>query len=147
MLEIEHKFLIKSDNWKKTAGEGVLYRQGYIKTQSLTAVRVRIVGDKGFLTLKGRASGEKGISRSEFEYEIPFIEANEMMRTILISLLLSISMLSLSDAFAGGGVLEPIHEHNEMVGVNIPRSSLSKETKNQIKLDEETVCWYYFIAH
>jgi len=85
MLEIEHKFLIKNDGWKKSAGEGVLYRQGYIKTQSMTAVRVRIADEKGFLTLKGRVSGEKGISRSEFEYEIPLAEANEMMENLVDS--------------------------------------------------------------
>ena len=42
---------------------------------------------------------------------------------------------------------QPVKKHNEMVGVNIPRSSLSKETKNQIKLDEETVCWYYSVSY
>lgn len=83
MLEIEHKFLIKNDGWKASSSEGVLYRQGYIKTESGTAVRVRIAGEKGFLTLKGQGRGEQGISRSEFEYEIPLADAEAMMDELL----------------------------------------------------------------
>jgi CYTH domain-containing protein len=56
--------------------EGVLYRQGYIYTQNGNTVRVRIAGDKGYLTLKGKT---KGSVRSEFEYEIPLEEAGEML--------------------------------------------------------------------
>ncbi len=82
MLEIEHKFLIKNDDWKSSASEGVLYRQGYIKTVSKTAVRVRIAGDKGFLTLKGKGVGKLGISRSEFEYEIPLVDAEVLLEEI-----------------------------------------------------------------
>ena len=88
MLEIEHKFLIKNDSWKKSASEGILYRQGYIKTQSKTAVRVRIAGEKSFLTIKGAGQGKLGISRSEFEYEIPIGEAEAIMENLVDSTLI-----------------------------------------------------------
>ncbi|MGJ8657060.1 MAG: CYTH domain-containing protein [Akkermansiaceae bacterium] len=79
MIEIEHKFLIKNDGWKEFASAGVRYRQGYIDTVNGTTVRVRIAGDKGYLTLKGQFGGESGISRNEFEYEIPLVEAEAMI--------------------------------------------------------------------
>ncbi len=85
MTEIEHKFLLKNDDWKATASEGVRYQQGYISTQNETAVRVRIAGDKGYLTLKGPRSGEEGISCTEFEYEVPLNEAESMIEEFVDS--------------------------------------------------------------
>ena len=55
MLEIERKFLVKDDAWRGLA-ESVRIRQGCVPTKDGTTVRVRIVGDKAFLTLKNRAS-------------------------------------------------------------------------------------------
>ena len=88
MLEIEHKFLIKNDAWRASASVGVLYRQGYIKTESGVAVRVRIAGDKSFLTLKGKSTDEKGISRLEYEYEIPLADAEMMTKNLVDSTLI-----------------------------------------------------------
>lgn len=79
MIEIEHKFLIKNDGWRISASEGTRFQQGYISTVSGTAVRVRIAGDKGFLTLKGASRGAAGISRTELEYEVPLAEAQAMI--------------------------------------------------------------------
>ena len=74
-LEIERKFLVNDSLWR-WPDNGVLYRQGYIYTQNGNTVRVRIAGNQGYLTLKGKT---KGNVRSEFEYEIPFNEATEML--------------------------------------------------------------------
>jgi len=79
MIEIEHKFLLKNEDWKKIAGEKKLYQQAYISTHSGTTIRVRIVGEIAYLTLKGQLSGERGISRSEFEYQIPLADAQVML--------------------------------------------------------------------
>ncbi|MEM7772653.1 MAG: CYTH domain-containing protein [Cyanobacteria bacterium P01_E01_bin.6] len=76
--EIERKFLVVSDSWRSHA-TGRVYRQGYIRTQGLTTVRVRIAGDQGFLTIKGAT---QGISRLEFEYSIPRQDAEEMLNTL-----------------------------------------------------------------
>ncbi len=77
-IEIERKFLVKGDEWRSLA-TGTLYRQGYIHTASKTTVRVRVVGDKGYLTIKGKT---QGTSRAEFEYPIPVEDAQEMLDTL-----------------------------------------------------------------
>ena len=73
--EIERKFLIKNDSWRgQDAGKH--YRQGYLSTVKERTVRVRTAGDKAFFTVKGITVGA---SRSEYEYEIPVTDANEML--------------------------------------------------------------------
>ncbi|MEQ8999572.1 MAG: CYTH domain-containing protein [Coleofasciculus sp. B1-GNL1-01] len=77
-IEIERKFLVKGDQWR-TLSQGMLYRQGYIATQNLTTVRVRLVGDQGYLTIKGKTDN---FSRVEYEYPIPGSDAQEMLETL-----------------------------------------------------------------
>ena len=72
--EIERKFLVKGDSWKN--GEGTQYRQGYLNQNKERTVRVRIAGDRGFLTIKGLTVGAV---RREYEYEIPCREAEEIL--------------------------------------------------------------------
>jgi adenylate cyclase len=76
--EIERKFLLAGDGWRGLA-EGIDYRQGYLCTGKERTVRVRIAGDHGFLTIKGAT---RGATRSEYEYEIPLIDAREMLDTL-----------------------------------------------------------------
>lgn len=78
--EIERKFLVTDLSWRDQA-EGKLYRQGYIPTQNRSTVRVRVVGDRGYLTLKGVSTG---ITRLEFEYEIPLADAEHMLATLCV---------------------------------------------------------------
>jgi len=59
--------------------KGEIYRQGYLSRTKERVVRVRTVGERGFLTIKGLATGA---SRIEYEYEIPFIEAISMLETL-----------------------------------------------------------------
>ena len=73
--EIERKFLVRSDAWRWGA-EGLYCRQGYLASDISCTVRVRVLGDKGFLTVKGRM---EGISRAEYEYGIPVQDAHEML--------------------------------------------------------------------
>ena len=74
-LEIERKFLVTATAYKALA-PGVLTRQGYLSSTGDRTVRVRIAGDRGFLTVKGRS---QGLSRSEFEYAIPVEDAAAML--------------------------------------------------------------------
>lgn len=74
-IEIERKFLVQNDDWR-SLGVGIAYRQGYISIDKNNTVRVRVVGDQGFLTLKGITTG---YSRQEFEYAIPVADALEML--------------------------------------------------------------------
>ncbi len=76
--EIERKFLVTSDDWRAGA-KGVSYMQGYIATKGDATVRVRVAGDKGFITVKGPS---EGIVRDEFEYEIPKKDAEKMLETL-----------------------------------------------------------------
>ncbi len=74
-VEIERKFLLAGEGWRKL-GEPVLLRQGYLSSNPDRTVRVRTEGGKGTMTIKGRSVGA---TRSEWEYEIPLDEANEML--------------------------------------------------------------------
>ena len=74
-LEIERKYLIDLEKIG-TLENGIRIKQGYLSTDKNAVVRVRVKNDKAYLTIKG---ANNGISRLEFEYEIPFDEANEML--------------------------------------------------------------------
>ncbi|AFY77808.1 hypothetical protein Ple7327_2517 [Pleurocapsa sp. PCC 7327] len=76
--EIERKFLVKGDSWR-SLGTGKVYRQGYISTVNGITVRVRIAGENGYLTIKGKT---KGMAREEFEYSIPVEDAKMMLDTM-----------------------------------------------------------------
>ena len=72
-IEIERKFLVSGD-FLPEAVSSTRIVQGYICSQPGRTVRIRIRGEEGFLTIKG-ASDEKGLSRYEFEQEIPLTDA------------------------------------------------------------------------
>ena len=75
--EIERKFLV-SGEFRQDSPESYRIMQGYICSDPDRTVRVRVRGDKGFLPIKGRGS-EDGLSRYEWEKEIPVTEAVELM--------------------------------------------------------------------
>ena len=77
-LEIERKFLVKSDRFKQKALSKTRIVQGFLNTDHDRTVRVRIRGDKGFLTVKG-ASNESGTTRFEWETEITAAEAANLI--------------------------------------------------------------------
>jgi adenylate cyclase len=79
--EIERKFLVHRDLWRPDPALGVRYRQGYLSTDPARVVRVRTVGDSGFLTVKGPT---KGIERYEFEHPIPRADADAMLDMLCI---------------------------------------------------------------
>ena len=77
--EIERKFLVKDDSYRKMADSSSRIRQGYICSMRGRTVRVRIRDAKGYLTIKG-PSNASGTSRYEWEHELPLDEAEELMR-------------------------------------------------------------------
>ena len=77
-IEIERKFLVKDESFKRMATESHRLTQGYICKESGRTVRVRLWDDKGYLTIKGGGSAS-GMSRYEWEKEIPADEARELM--------------------------------------------------------------------
>ena len=80
-VEIERKFLVRGEPWRAGGwGSGSAYRQGYLaRTQAGVTVRVRLANGRGTLTVKGPT---RGISRAEFEYEIPVNEAEALLNTL-----------------------------------------------------------------
>jgi adenylate cyclase len=78
--EIEHKYLVQSEAWRKQARYGGHYRQGYLSTDLERSVRVRVSGDKAVLTIKSSGGGDRnGLQRAEFEYPIPVADANQIL--------------------------------------------------------------------
>jgi adenylate cyclase len=82
MQEIERKFLIKEELWKPVEA-GTKMQQGYLSVDSERVVRVRVAGEKAFLTVKGKVTG---IVRTELEYEIPKNEAEVLLNMCLNSI-------------------------------------------------------------
>ena len=79
MIEIERKFLVISDNFKKSARDSYYMVQGFLNTHPDRTVRVRLVGNKGTLTVKGRST-EDGTSRFEWERSIDAEEAKALLK-------------------------------------------------------------------
>ncbi len=75
-LEIERKFLVAGD-YKSSATSCERIAQGYLASGAGCTVRVRVRGDRGYLTIKGPSAD--GVSRSEWEYEVPAREVLEML--------------------------------------------------------------------
>ena len=78
--EIERKFLVVDDSWRKNA-EGTVFRQGFLSTDKERVVRIRVAGSIGFITIKGIA---QGVTRTEYEYEIPLHDAETMLNELCI---------------------------------------------------------------
>ena len=125
--EIERKFLVKGDSWRGL-GSGKRYRQGYLSTVKERTVRVRTAGEQGFITVKGISVGA---SRSEYEYEIPTADANEMLdrlceRPLVEKTRYRIPFCGLTwevDEFAGdnrGLVTAEVELHSETQEVSLP---------------------------
>lgn len=77
-LEIERKFLVNGDEWKKlTLVRKTPIEQGYIITNGVTSVRIRLTDSQAFMTIKG---SQKGLTRKEFEYELPFDDGQELIK-------------------------------------------------------------------
>ena len=79
--EIERKFLVKSDAYKAEAFKETRITQGYLSSVPERTVRIRVKGDKGFITIKG-IGNDSGASRYEWEKEI---DANDVMELMKIA--------------------------------------------------------------
>ena len=107
--EIERKYLVDHIKWQQIdKPTGQLYRQGYLLTDPNKTIRVRQTTDKGFLTIKGLSIGA---TRPEYEYEIPFEEAKELLDNFSISELSKIRYKIIFD--------NKVWEVDEFLGDNI----------------------------
>lgn len=80
-LEIERKFLLRSEAWRDEADEGLYFHQGYLSTTPERVVRVRQMGERAVVTIKGKGDG---IARPEFEYDIPLDDAQAILRDLCL---------------------------------------------------------------
>jgi len=84
-IEIERKFLINETLWKRVKPQKVLYiKQAYLSSDGNTTLRVRIANDKSYITIKGKTTN---LTRPEFEYEIPLVDAEELMQLSISSII------------------------------------------------------------
>ena len=75
-VEIERKFLVVGDDWRSAVSSSTRIVQGYLASTPEVTVRVRVRAERAYLTIKGRSSG---ISRSEYEFDIPVADAEAML--------------------------------------------------------------------
>ncbi len=79
MLEIERKFLVKNEDFKKEAYQSFHIKQGYLNSHPERTTRIRIKENKAFMTVKGKSS-ESGLSRFEWEKEIDLKDAEALLQ-------------------------------------------------------------------
>ena len=78
-IEIERKFLVKNDGFKKESFQEMKIIQGYLSSVPEKTVRVRIKGEKGFMTVKGM-SNKSGAARFEWEKEISVQDTKDLLK-------------------------------------------------------------------
>ncbi len=79
--EIELKFLVRDDSWRDAVSEEIRMRQGFLCDGFERSMRVRTENEKAYLNIKRSTDG---IHRLEYEYEIPFDEAQEMLDRVAL---------------------------------------------------------------
>ncbi|MCW8904276.1 CYTH domain-containing protein [Sedimenticola sp.] len=78
-LEIERKYLVINDKWKENILSESVLKQGYIANQPNATVRIRIASEVAYLNIK---SATTGITRAEFEYQIPLPDAEQILEQV-----------------------------------------------------------------
>ena len=73
-VEIERKFLVKGDGWRTERPQRI--SQGYLNRDKARTVRVRVLGEQGFLTIKGET---QGATRAEYEYPVALADAHALL--------------------------------------------------------------------
>lgn len=79
MIEIERKFLVKDDTFRKDCQSKLPFKQAYLNSAPERTIRIRVAGDKAYITIKG-ISSKSGMSRYEWEKEIPVEEAEDLLK-------------------------------------------------------------------
>jgi adenylate cyclase len=80
-IEIERKFLLLNNDWQNDVSNKVKIVQGYLANTELSSIRIRLQGEIANLNIK---SMQLGVCRSEFEYPVPVIEAENMLNKLCL---------------------------------------------------------------
>ena len=141
MIEIERKFLVKSEEFKERAFAKNEIAQGYLNSDTERTVRVRIKGNQGFLTIKGKGN-ESGMTRFEWEKEIPVSEAkmllelceNGVIRKVRFEVKLGNHIYEIDEFFGEneGLIIAEIELQSEDEGFEKPEW-LGEEVTNNVK--------------
>lgn len=124
MIEIERKFLVRSEKYKQESTFKERIEQGFLNTDPERTVRVRIKGDSGFLTVKGK-SNEAGISRFEWEKEIDVVDAKAMLDICEVGILEKTRY----EIPIGKHIFEVDEFHGENEGLTIAEVELQSENE------------------
>lgn len=123
MQEIERKFLVVSEDFKNEAFKNSRIKQGFLNTDPERTVRLRIIGDKAFITIKGKSS-KNGLSRFEWEKEIDIDEAEALFELCEPGIIEKTRYL----VKAGDFVFEIDEFYGENEGLKVAEIELNKET-------------------
>lgn len=135
MIEIERKFLVNSDQYKKEASKTYRIVQGFLNTDPERTVRVRIKGDKGSLTIKGIGNAS-GTTRFEWEKEIDSTEAQQLLELCEKGIIDKIRY----EIKSGNHIIEVDEFHGENEGLTLAEIELTEEHEEFPKpswLDQE----------
>lgn len=130
MIEIERKFLVKSAAFKKEALKSTRIIQGFLSTNKKRTVRVRLKGDVGFLTIKGQSTSN-GLSRFEWEKEIPKAEAESLLKLCKKGIIDKIRY----EIQVGEHTFEVDEFFKDNEGLILAEVELNSETESYIKPD------------
>ena len=130
MIEIERKFLVKSEAFKDEAFKQTRISQGFLNTDKARTVRVRLKGEQGFITIKG-ASSESGLSRFEWEKEIPKQEAEALLELCEPSIIDKTRY----EIRLGEHIYEVDEFYGDNSGLIVAEIELNTETETYIKPD------------
>ena len=122
--EIERKFLVKGD-FKNLASKETRIVQGYLSSIPERTVRVRIKGDKGFITIKGIGNAS-GATRDEWEKEIPVNEVEELLKICEPGVIDKTRYL----VKAGNHTFEVDEFYGENLGLIVAEVELTSETES-----------------
>nr|WP_321221444.1 CYTH domain-containing protein [uncultured Psychroserpens sp.] len=128
MIEIERKFLVTSETFKTEAFKYTRITQGFLNTNPDRTVRVRLKGDKGFLTVKGKSTND-GLSRFEWEKEISKPDAESLLKLCETGVIDKIRY----EIKKGAHVFEIDVFHKENEGLIIAEIELNHEDEAFIK--------------
>lgn len=130
MLEIERKFLVTSEAYKTLAFKSTRIVQGFLNTDPDRTVRVRIKGDKGFITVKGR-SNAAGTIRTEWEKEIDVDDARSLLELCEEGVIDKIRY----EISAGKHIFEVDEFFGENLGLTVAEVELAEENEVFLKPD------------
>lgn len=130
MIEIERKFLVNSKTFKAEAYKTTRITQGFLSTDKKRTVRIRLKGEQGFLTIKGKSS-KNGVSRFEWEKELSKIEAETLLKLCKKSIIEKIRY----EVKVGEHVYEVDEFSGHNIGLIIAEVELSSENEEFTKPD------------